>query len=53
MAESITTGEMMIRRGTPHAGLAALGLRLRQLDLFRPIREQVRPLSDVASAGTY
>lgn len=30
------------RRGTPRASLAALGLKLRQLDLFAPVREQVR-----------
>jgi hypothetical protein len=30
------------RRGTPRASLAALGLKLKQLDLFAPIREQVR-----------
>jgi hypothetical protein len=29
------------RRGTPHASLAALGVKLGQLDLFRAIREQV------------
>lgn len=31
-----------IRRGSPHAGLAVLGLKLQQLDVFRPVREQVQ-----------
>jgi hypothetical protein len=36
-----TTSELR-RRGTPRASLAALGCKLRQLDLFAPIRERVR-----------
>jgi hypothetical protein len=30
-----------LRQSTPHASLVALGLKVQQLDLFRPIREQV------------
>ena len=30
-----------VRRSTPHASLAAIGLKLQQLDLFGPIRRQV------------
>src|SRR5438128_1093402 len=30
------------RRGTPRASLAALGLKLHQLDLFAPVRVHVR-----------
>ena len=30
------------RRGTPRASLAVLGLKIRHLDLFAPIRERVR-----------
>lgn len=41
MAESNTTDDAVIRCSTPHASLAALGLKLRKLDLFRPIRERV------------
>src|SRR5215212_4301502 len=39
MNQSITTD--LVRQSTPHAGLVALGLKVRQLDLFGPIREQV------------
>ncbi len=35
-----TTCEL-VRQSTPHAALVALGLKVQQLDLFRPIREQV------------
>jgi Transposase DDE domain group 1 len=35
-----TTCEL-VRQSTPRAPLVALGLKVRQLDLFRPIREQV------------
>jgi hypothetical protein len=31
-----------VRRSTAHASLAALGVKLRQLDLFAPIREEVK-----------
>jgi hypothetical protein len=31
----------LTRQSTPHATLVALGLKVQQLDLFRPIREQV------------
>src|SRR5215203_4757223 len=31
-----------VRRSSPHAALAALGLKLQQLDLFAPIRQQVQ-----------
>ena len=31
----------LVRQSTPHATLVALGLRVRHLDLFRPIHEQV------------
>ncbi len=30
-----------VRRSTPHARLAAIGLKLQQLDLFGPMRRQV------------
>ena len=39
MIESITP--TLTRQSTPHATLVALGVKVRQLDLFRPIREQV------------
>jgi hypothetical protein len=39
MCQSITT--TLTRQSTPRATLAALGLKVQQLDLFRPIREQV------------
>ena len=32
---------MSARHGTAHASLAVLGLKLRQLDLFGPIRDEV------------
>src|SRR5215210_1345787 len=38
---TITTGSL-VYRSTAHASLAALGVRLRQLDLFGPVRERVR-----------
>jgi hypothetical protein len=31
-----------VRRSTAHAGLAALGVKLRQLDLLAPLREEVK-----------
>ena len=40
MTES--TIRTMTRQSTPHATLVALGLKVQQLDLFRPIREQVQ-----------
>ena len=39
MTESTTSHR--VRQSTPHAALVALGLKVQQLDLFRPIREQV------------
>ena len=36
-----STSSELRRRGTPRASLAALGLKLLQLDLFAPIREHV------------
>ncbi len=39
MIESTTP--TLTRQSTPHATLVALGLKIQQLDLFRPIREQV------------
>ncbi len=39
MTESTTPA--LVRQSTPHATLVALGLKVQQLDLFRPIREQV------------
>ena len=39
MHQSSTTD--LVRQSTPHATLVALGLKVQQLDLFRPIREQV------------
>ena len=36
------TTPALVRQSTPHASLAAIGLKVQQLDLFRPIREQVR-----------
>jgi hypothetical protein len=39
MTQSITTAR--IRQSTPHATLVALGLKVQDLDLFGPIREQV------------
>ncbi len=40
MSESTTP--TITRQSTPHATLVALGLKVQQLDLFRPIREQVQ-----------
>jgi DDE family transposase len=40
MAESIAA--MPLRRGTPHASLAVLGVKLCQLDLLAPIRKGVQ-----------
>jgi hypothetical protein len=40
MSES--TASPVLRRGTPHASLAALGIRLCQLDLLAPIRNRVQ-----------
>ena len=37
-------------RATPRASLAALGVHLRALDLFGPIRDQVPRLRDVPTA---
>lgn len=37
-----STPSAPLRRGTPHASLAALGLKLEQLDLFAPVRQQVQ-----------
>lgn len=42
MAESTTTEGFGVQRSTAHASLAALGVHLQRLDLFGPIREQVR-----------
>ena len=39
MTQSTTT--TLVRQSTPQATLVALGLKVQQLDLFRPIREQV------------
>ncbi len=39
MNQSSTTD--LVRQSTPHATLVALGLKVHQLDLFHPIREQV------------
>jgi hypothetical protein len=36
-----STTPMLVRQSTPHATLVAVGMKVRQLDLFRPIREQV------------
>ncbi|HSH80755.1 MAG TPA: hypothetical protein VLA19_19680 [Herpetosiphonaceae bacterium] len=40
MHQSSTTD--LVRQSTPHATLVAVGLKVQQLDLFRPIREQVQ-----------
>jgi hypothetical protein len=40
MSES--TPSAVVRRGTPHASLAALGVKLCQLDLLAPIRDRVK-----------
>lgn len=39
---SQSTTPVPLRRGTPRATLAALGVKIRHLDLFAPIRERVR-----------
>jgi hypothetical protein len=39
MSQSITTN--LVRQSTPHATLVALGLKVRHLDLFGPIRQLV------------
>jgi hypothetical protein len=39
MPQSTTT--TLVRQSTPQATLVALGMKVQQLDLFRPIREQV------------
>jgi len=39
MHQSSTTD--LVRQSTPHATLVALGLKVQQLDLFHPIRDQV------------
>ena len=36
-----SSGSNTVRRGTPRASLAALGLKLKEIDLFAPIRERV------------
>jgi hypothetical protein len=41
MAQGTTTDDSSIQHSTAHASLAALGVHLRRLDLFGPIREQV------------
>jgi hypothetical protein len=42
MGNPTTSAAAAVSRGTPHASLAALGVKLRQLDLFGPIRERVQ-----------
>ena len=42
MSDPTTATIASARRGTGHASLAALGVKLRELDLFRPIREGVQ-----------
>lgn len=42
MSNPTTSAAASVSRGTPHASLAALGVKLRQLDLFGPIRERVQ-----------
>src|SRR5262249_14020410 len=37
-----STTSPLPRRGTPRASLAVLGLKLKQLNLFAPVRERVR-----------
>jgi hypothetical protein len=39
---SFSTASEVIRRSTPHAALAALGVRLCQMDLLAPIRQRVK-----------
>jgi hypothetical protein len=41
MVQGTTPDEPSIQHSTAHASLAALGVHLRHLDLFGPIREQV------------
>jgi Transposase DDE domain group 1 len=41
MAQRTTTDCPAVQRSTAHASLAALGVQVRHLDLFGPIREQV------------
>ncbi len=42
MADPTTATAPPVYRSTAHASLAALGVKLRQLDLFGPVRERVR-----------
>jgi hypothetical protein len=42
MSQPLTPQEGPVQRSTAHASLAALGVHLRHLDLFGPIREQVQ-----------
>ncbi len=42
MADPSIATTLPVSRSTAHASLAALGLKLRQLNLFGPIRERVR-----------
>lgn len=41
MAQGTTADDASVQHSTAHASLAALGVHLRHLDLFGPIREQV------------
>jgi hypothetical protein len=41
MTQGTTSDESSVQHSTAHASLAALGVHLRHLDLFGPIREQV------------
>ncbi len=41
MSDPTTAMLAPARRSTGHASLAVLGVKLRELDLFRPIRERV------------
>src|SRR4051812_23230589 len=53
MSKPTTSAAAAVSRGTPHASLAALGVKLRQLDLFGPIRERVQiPQKTVRYAPT-
>ena len=36
------TASASVRRATPHASLAALGVKRRQLDLLAPLREELK-----------
>ncbi len=49
MTDSTTTA--LVRQSTPHATLVVLGLKVHQLDLFRPIREQVHIKLDFIHLG--